>query len=196
MLRSVFDRMFGTSESKSLTEAGWDGRSTRLAYERYPALPALLLKMLEVTVQKQEIQDSDAEWKVSGDRGDLGQCIQVGQDSNGVQESVALSIEIGAVQSVFPAMDLVRRAGPPEELRDKILERIMVHLGSTAWEVRQVVSRAVTAFLLQDEWLEAILTLLKSCGQSTNRYHGVLMSVQDLLERRLELFPDTASGRL
>ena len=38
--------MLGTSESKATTEAGWDGRSVRISYDRYPRLPGLLLKLL------------------------------------------------------------------------------------------------------------------------------------------------------
>lgn len=38
--------MLGTNESKQAAEAGWNGRSIRISYDRYPGLPELLLRLL------------------------------------------------------------------------------------------------------------------------------------------------------
>jgi hypothetical protein len=153
LLRSLIDCLFGTSESKTSIEAGWDGRSIKLSYEKYPALPELLLSLLD----------------------------------NNNSEHINASA-IGAVQSVFPALDIIRRAGPPMVLRNEIKTGVAAHLGSKVWHIRELAARTMCTFMLHDEWLLALKALLISSNASTNHTHGVLMTVKFLLERRLELF--------
>lgn len=161
LLRSLIDTLFGTSESKTVTEAGWDGRSIRLSYDRYPALPELLLSLL-----KTEVKD------------------------HGHSEAPA----IGAVESVFPALDIIRRAGPPDLRRDEIFSVVSTHLSSKVWHIRDLAARTVCTLLLYDEWLSDVSVLIGS-AMDTNRLHGVLMAIKYLLERRLELDFQTASGK-
>ena len=160
-MRSLIDCLFGTSESKAVTEAGWDGRSTRLAYESYPALPQLLLDLMVV----------------------------------GIDEQAAVrSRDIGAVESVFPALDIIRRAGPPKTLRGEIFNAVRSYLGSRVWHIRDIAARTICTLLLHDRWLQEVNELLNTCGESANELHGVLMAAKYLLERRLELNSATASG--
>lgn len=161
-MRSLIDCLFGTSESKSVTEAGWDGKSIRLAYERYPALPELLLNLL-VAIPKEHLSH--------------------------------MPPEISAVESVFPALDIIRRAGPPKKLRAEIHACIKIHLGSSIWHVRDIAARTICTLLLDEKWLEGLTDLFETCGNSTNQIHGVLLATKYLLERRLELHSLTASGR-
>lgn len=162
LLRSLIDCLFGTSESKSVTEAGWDGRSIRLSYERYPSLPSLLLKLL----------DTDT-------------------SSHGVTTSPLL----GAVESVFPALDIIRRAGPPSIDRDEIYRYVLMHLGSKLWHIREIAARTICTLILHANWLQDTLVLITSCGHSTNRLHGVLMAVNFILQRRLILDSGSALGK-
>jgi len=161
LLRSLIDCLFGTSESKAITEAGWDGRSIRLSYDRYPSLPELLLKLL---------------------------------DTNTSGSEIILGPVIGAVESVFPALDIVRRAGPPPTHHDEIFTLVSMHLGSRIWHVREIAARTICTLLLHDDWLSAVMGLIDSSHQSSNHLHGVLMAVRFILERRLELDPLSATG--
>jgi hypothetical protein len=162
LFRSLIDCLFGTSESKVVAEAGWDGRSIRLFYERYPALPELLLRILS---------------------------------SESEQESSASFPGIGNVESVFPALDIIRRAGPPERLRDEIYICVSNHLASKIWHVRDIAARTICTLLLHDSWLPATVNLIETCGKLANQHHGILMSIKYLLERRLELKVVTKPGR-
>jgi hypothetical protein len=162
LLRSLIDCLFGTSESKLITEAGWDGKSIRLAYERYPALPEILLSLMATQT---------------------------------TQPMARASPQIGAVESVFPALDIIRRAGPPKRLREEIHACIKSHLGSSIWHVRDIAARTICTLLLDERWLEGLTELLETCSNSSNQVHGVLLATKYLLERRLELNPLTASGR-
>lgn len=104
------------------------------------------------------------------------------------------SLGTSAVESVFPALDIIRRAGPPKELRVKIYASIKAHLGSGVWHVRDIAARTICTLLLDDSWLSGLLNLFITCSKSINEVHGVLLVVKHLLERRLELNPDDSSG--
>lgn len=162
LLRSLIDCLFGTSESKSVTEAGWDGGSIRLSFDRYPSLPELLLRLLTT-----KISDPDA-------------------------PTASL---IGAVESVFPALDIIRRAGPPVSHREEIHKSVIIHLGSKIWHVRELAARTICTLSLHKDWLEDVLNLLATTAHSTNQLHGVLMAIKFILERRSMLDPASGIGK-
>ncbi|KAI1460734.1 putative death-receptor fusion protein-domain-containing protein [Annulohypoxylon moriforme] len=160
LLRSLIDCLFGTSESKSSIEAGWDGRTIKISYHKFKALPALLVNLLEM-----------------------------GQQSTGVL------IGSQTAESVFPALDIIRRAGPPEEVRDKLYDIIAWYLGSRIWHVREIAARTLCSFLLKPGWTESIETLFKNSGTSANKLHGALLTLEFLLERLVDVMPDQLSSR-
>ncbi|KAI1096449.1 putative death-receptor fusion protein-domain-containing protein [Rostrohypoxylon terebratum] len=159
LLRSLIDCLFGTSESKSSIEAGWDGRTIKISYHKFKALPELLVGLLEM-----------------------------GQQSTGVL------IGSQTAESVFPALDIIRRAGPPEEVRDKLYGIIAWYLGSRIWHVREIAARTLCSFLLKPGWTESIAHLLQDCGSSANKLHGALLTLKFLLERLVEVMPDQLSS--
>ena len=160
LLRSLIDNLFGTSESKTTTEAGWDGRSMKLSYERYPSLPELLLKLLDTDTGGSELVSAPT---------------------------------IGAVESVFPALDIVRRAGPPTTLRDEIERCVSIHLSSKVWHIRELAARTISTFMLHEDWLPSMLTLIQSSDETINRIHGIFMAVKFVLERRLAVIASPPS---
>lgn len=162
-MRSLIDCLFGTNESKAVTEAGWDGRSIKLSYDRYPTLPELLLGLLKSNTSGSESLSATA---------------------------------IGSVESVFPALDIIRRAGPPNLHRDEFFRYVSLHLGSKIWHVRELAARTICTLMLHQNWLSAVLKLMGDFCASTNRLHGILIAVKLILERRLELDPASATGKL
>ena len=143
LLRSVIDCLFGTAETKEDLEAGWDGRTPRISYVKYPSLPGVLLTLL-----------------------------QPGADAGEVETQ-----QKGA-ETVFPALDVIRRAGPPETLRDELFRCVSHHLGSHLWHVREMAARTVCSFLLREEWGTVLGKLLKDAETRQNELHGVLMAAK------------------
>ena len=162
LLRSLIDCLFGTSENKAFAEAGWDGRSTRLSYERYKSLPELLLKLLDTST-----------------------------NNSGTMRAPT----IGAVESVFPALDIIRRAGPPPNLRERAFKLVVKHLNSRIWHVREIAARTVCTLLLHEDWLSDVIALINNAQLSKNHIHGILLALKFILERRLELDPSSATGK-
>ncbi|RYP04012.1 hypothetical protein DL765_010330 [Monosporascus sp. GIB2] len=160
LLRSLIDCLLGTNESKTAMEAGWDGRTTKVSYHKFPALPAVLVNLLEM-----------------------------GQQSSGVL------IGSQTAESVFPALDIIRRAGPPEAFRDKLFDIIAWYLGSHIWHVREIAARTLCSFLLRPDWIGRIEALMADSKGSANKFHGSLLTLKFLLERLLEVMPSLLFGR-
>lgn len=160
LLRSLMDSLFGTGDSKSAMEAGWDGKTLRISYTKYPSLPPILLNLLQ-----------------SG---------QLAMEPGTLTSS-------SAAESVFPALDIIRRAGPPESHRDELYSLITRYLGSQQWHVREIAARTLCSFLLNEHWLSSVKSLLEESRGSANRLHGTFLTVKFFLERTSM---DRREGRL
>ncbi|KAJ2988032.1 hypothetical protein NUW58_g4189 [Xylaria curta] len=158
LLRSLIDNLFGTNENKSTMEAGWDGRTVRISYHKFEALPSLLVNLLEL-----------------------------GQKSSG------LIMGTQTAEAVFPALDIIRRAGPPEGYLQKLYTIISWYLGSHIWHVREIAARTLCSLLLTPTWLQSIELLVASPGIGSNRLHGALLTIRFLLERLSQVMPDQLS---
>ncbi|KAI7780156.1 hypothetical protein LA080_016345 [Diaporthe eres] len=150
LLRSLMDSLFGTGDSKAAMEAGWDGKTLRISYTKYPSLPPILLNLLQ-----------------SG---------QLAMEPGTLTSS-------SAAESVFPALDIIRRAGPPESHRNELYRLITRYLGSQQWHVREIAARTLCSFLLNESWLSSVRSLLEESRGSANRLHGTLLTVRFFLER-------------
>lgn len=161
LLRSLIDCLFGSHESKSMIEAGWDGKANRIAYHRYTTLPNVLLSLLK----------------------------------SGHQMMGPTAIGSAGAESVFPALDIVRRAGPPDALRNELQVHIAAYLASPVWHVREMAARTLCSCLLHEGWLSALKSLLLKAlnGQSfsaQNEVHGVLLVMKFVFDRLSEVAPE------
>ncbi|PHH85172.1 hypothetical protein CDD83_799 [Cordyceps sp. RAO-2017] len=105
-----------------------------------------------------------------------------------------------AAESVFPALDIIRRAGPPEILRDEIQTHVAVYLSSPVWHVRELAARTLCSCLLHEGWLQTIedefQSALHSRGATQNHVHGVLLTLKFLIERLGEVAVEHLTGNL
>lgn len=152
LLHALIATLFGTTESKSSMETGWDGRTLRLSYTKYATLPPILLNLLK-----------------SGER---------------AMEPSTLA-QSSAAESVFPALEIIRRAGPPESHREELYKYITKFLGSRQWHVREIAARTLCSFLVSGDWLASVKALLGESRGSANMIHGVLLAIKFFLERTL-----------
>ncbi|KAK3682638.1 putative death-receptor fusion protein-domain-containing protein [Podospora appendiculata] len=95
-----------------------------------------------------------------------------------------------AAEAVFPALDIIRRAGPPEENRAELWKHIEGYLGSRIWHVREIAAKTLCSFLLQEDWIAGIERLLENSENDANRLHGVLLTTRFVLERKANLGGD------
>ncbi|CAK7270737.1 hypothetical protein SEPCBS57363_004254 [Sporothrix epigloea] len=174
-LRSLIDCLFGTGESKASLESGWDGRTIRISYNKYPTLPSVLLSLLRTDATPDDAASAS-------DRGHL-----------------QIRSQQAAAESVFPALDIIRRAGPPESHYTELYNAVVSYLGSHLWHVREMAARTVCSFLVvNSKWAAAIqrLFLDKFALSSSNRWHGLLMTVRFVLERVASISGDSLAENL
>lgn len=163
LLRSLIDNLFGTNETKTAMETGWDGKTLRISYTKYSSLPPILLNLLKEGEQAME-------------PGTLTQT--------------------SAAESVFPALEIIRRAGPPASHRDELYGHITKYLGSRQWHVREIAARTLCSFLMIGDWLSSLEDLLARSRGSANRVHGTLLTVKFFVERTcLEMREEQIIGR-
>jgi hypothetical protein len=111
-------------------------------------------------------------------------------------ETLDQASQSGAAEAVFPALDIIRRAGPPAENRHELRKHIEGYLGSRLWHVREIAARTLCSFLLQGNWAQEIGKLLTASGNSTNRLHGTLLTARFVVERKADLGVDLTAGKL
>ncbi|KAL1891138.1 hypothetical protein Cpir12675_005073 [Ceratocystis pirilliformis] len=102
-----------------------------------------------------------------------------------------------AAEAVFPALDIIRRAGPPKEIRDGAQKYIAEYLDSPVWHVREIAACALCSCLLHGDWMSEISILLDKAFADISRnghnyIHGVLLAFGCVLQRHCEVQP----GRL
>jgi hypothetical protein len=102
---------------------------------------------------------------------------------------------LGVVQLVLPALDIIRRAGPPPSLKESLLKSVQSHLGSPIWHVREQAAKTICVMMLSMEWKDSVLGLLDTPTRSANLRHGLLLAAKAILERQLAFDPVTALGR-
>ena len=96
---------------------------------------------------------------------------------------------------MFPALDIVRRAGPPEEHRDELRGHIEGYLGSRIWHVREIAAKTLCSFLIQEDWVPEIQKLLAQSKGHANRVHGTLLAARFVIERKIDLGDDITPGK-
>ncbi|KAJ3529859.1 hypothetical protein NM208_g9572 [Fusarium decemcellulare] len=114
---------------------------------------------------------------------------------SGHQMMAPTAISSAAAESVFPALDIIRRAGPPDILRQELQIHIAKYLASPVWHVREIAARTLCSCLLHDQWVDAITSLAAESvrspiGNIQNHVHGVLLSLKYIIDRLSEVMPN------
>lgn len=156
LFRALIDRLFGTNDRQDQTGSQTHIRTSRLSYEKYPSLPRLLVMLL------------------GGDSRNASR-----QNGNGEISTSA------PAEFVFPALEIIRRAGPPPEESVTISALVMQHLGSNIWNIRVMAARTYCSLVIDRDFLDSVAILLDVDGYTSNRLHGILLSVKFLGERYL-----------
>lgn len=90
---------------------------------------------------------------------------------------------------VLPALDIIRRAGPPSGDTAQFLIHVTAHLGSPHWQIREMAGRALCALTMDDDVGIRVTELLRSPRDNANFRHGALHAAKCIIERRATLDP-------
>lgn len=100
--------------------------------------------------------------------------------------SISPGLDSATAEAVFPVLDIIRRAGPPDECREELFGYIKEYLRSQLWHVREIAARTLCSFLLRDGWIVTVQELLEASRTSGNGLHGALLATRFIVERKAE----------
>lgn len=154
LFKALLRRLNGGTDTAS-TKASSSHRSlSKLAYEKYPNLPSLILRLL---CQNQQTSIEAAH-----------------------NETQTLSFQ---AQWVFPALEILERSGLPLQYRVEIDEAIRHHMASSIWVIREKAAKALALVLSEKDINGEIGNLLKPSKMSQNCLHGRLLCVGFMISR-------------
>ncbi|KZF21661.1 hypothetical protein L228DRAFT_283801 [Xylona heveae TC161] len=93
-----------------------------------------------------------------------------------------------SVEGVFPALEIIRRAGAPKNEANLIRELIWNHMGSKLWHVREMAAQTYCSLIEAGQHLETIEGLLEKPFEDQNAVHGRLTCVRNIVERQILQF--------
>src|SRR5436309_8540458 len=131
LFRALADRLFGTNEPRNKGDIKADSVVTRLSYDKYPGLPGLLKKLLD---QSRDCS-SPIGWEL---------------------HTAGTAPEFGAPESVFPAMDIIRRAGSPKANDAGLRESILFYMERKIWHIRDMAARTFGSLINRREFIEEV----------------------------------------
>lgn len=154
LFKALLRRLNGGTDTAS-TKASSSHRSfSKLAYEKYPNLPNLILRLL--------CQNQQA-------------LIEAAHD-----ETQTLLLQ---AQWVFPALEILERSGLPLKHRVEIEEAIRHHMASSIWVIREKAAKALALVVSEKDLAGEIRDLLKPGKISQNCLHGRLLCVGFMISR-------------
>ncbi|KAL2064257.1 hypothetical protein VTL71DRAFT_4751 [Oculimacula yallundae] len=95
-------------------------------------------------------------------------------------------LEMGTDDALFPAMDVLRRAGPPPDQQLEIEALVTEQLANNHWHVRSIAADCLSSLRVDQYWEDLVRDFLKSNSRSPNQRHGQLMVVKAVLKQRLD----------
>lgn len=89
-----------------------------------------------------------------------------------------LLLESTAVESAFPALQLLQRVPPPAGSKAEIRDLVLELCSSPHWHVREMAARTHLALMEQGNSVDIITSLLPSLDLRQNQIHGRLLCIR------------------
>jgi len=91
-----------------------------------------------------------------------------------------------ATEGVFPALQILQQAPPPDSHRISIQHAVVRLAKSSHWHLREMAARTLASLLRPMEYHDTLCTLMDAVENSENARHGVLLCVRYTLKRAFE----------
>jgi hypothetical protein len=161
LFKALIERLLGSDEAQDWKEQERT-KTSRFSYDNYPSLIGILKSLL----------DPEGPIKASLDT----------PESNS-------PMDLHGAEGVFPALQILRQATPPEEHRRDILASVQKLLGSSHWHLRDMAASTAATLLRSAELVETFKSLLTNTKEPTNKRHGTLLSAKYVLRRIFQETP-------
>lgn len=111
----------------------------------------------------------------------------LGSHSPSVQMTAPNLSLTNSVQMVFPALDLLRRAGPPKQGFDTLKEMVFDLLAHPVWHIRDLAARTYCTFVNFDDLNLETRRLMQHPEQSQNGLHGRCLAIRYMVEKAIHM---------
>ncbi|KAI9797930.1 MAG: hypothetical protein M1835_005766 [Candelina submexicana] len=171
LLQALIDRLCGVGRGEDKTYKTIDVQVPGSLYESYPELTGLLLEVL-------------------GTSKSLKPAAKFFGKNKDEERGASTRIE-----AVFPALEIVQRAGLPPGHAEEVTKLVLRHLGSRAWQIRVTAARTLSVILSGQPCTYRMSLLLDEPWASTNTRHGKLLCTKIIMREFLESLRASSSGK-
>jgi hypothetical protein len=96
-----------------------------------------------------------------------------------------------AIDCVFPALKIIQRALPPDDVLNELRSSVLRLCGSSHWHVRDMAARTFSMLIPEGDYVTVIRDLLDQKVSKQNQIHGYLMCVLHLIRRKAPNLSDS-----
>lgn len=158
LFKALIERLLGSDEAQDWNERELT-KTSRFSYYSYPALVGMIKDLLSPEGPLKESLDTP--------------------DTNS-------PMDLHGAEGVFPALQILRQAMPPEDDRMAILQSVTKLFSSPHWHLRDMAARTVTALYRSSELLTGVKWLLDNFEESSNAKHGKLLCIKYCVVKGLQ----------
>ncbi|KAF2106936.1 HEAT repeat protein-like protein [Lophiotrema nucula] len=158
LFKALIERLLGSDEAQDWTERE-RAKTSRFSYENYPSLVGILTDLLDPN-------------------GALKKSMTTIVDSSS-------PMDLHGAEGVFPALQILRQATPPESHRLEIMSSVSYLLGSPHWHLRDMAARTLVSLKRPEECFNGALGCLSDLDTTQNMSHGLLLSLKYALRKLL-----------
>lgn len=159
LFKALIERLLGSDEAQDWKERD-RAKTSRFSYDNYPDLIKILTDLLDPN-------------------GPLKQSIEHKPDSSS-------PLDLHGAEGVFPGLQILRQARPPEAEIGPLLASVEKLLASPHWHLRDMAARTVVSLRPLPQLYSASLSLLAKVPTSHNTQHGTLLAVKYMLRKLLQ----------
>lgn len=158
LFKALIERLLGSDEAQDWKERD-RAKTSRFSYKNYPSLINILFDLLNP-------------------EGPLKQSIENAPDSS-------LPMDLHGAEGVFPGLQILRQAQPPEENLQHLIKSVKSLLASPHWHLRDMAARTMAALQPSHMLHGTSLGYLQNPPKSHNEQHGLLLAVKYMMRRVL-----------
>ncbi len=158
LFKSLIRRLNGGTDTASTKVSSSYRRSSHLAYQLYPNLQDLLLRLLSVDGQSRSC--------------DVEESINCRKPSPTMK-----------AQSVFAALEVIEQSGLPPAHEADVRKALWLYAGSSDWALREKAAKALGLVVDDHDIEEEVASLLLAPTESQNELHGRLLCLRSFLSR-------------
>jgi len=166
LFKALIERLLGSDEAQDWEERE-STKTSRFSYQNYPALTGILRSLLDP-------------------QGPLKKSMNMPNSDS--------PMDLHGAEGVFPALQILRQAMPPEDSRLLILNSVTELLSSPHWHLRDMAARTIAALYRPHELLAGSKWLLNNFEESHNARHGKLLCVKYCLRKGLQSTLDNGTS--